>query len=317
MGQVKDQAVAAARSRDFGNAFLFANGLSMDELLGAMAAVGAPLLADMKAQSASSAGKVDMPRIQYAMQVVLTRSLPALAPGDLAATGQVNTARAFLQRQAGMADPTKLAAIIKALDEGRLIAEMNDVKGQLRGLARDGQWSGTGRNAGHILRAAPELISLLAGLLDNSATMTILSLFLYGNGPHGKPEPDGTAVGHAVDIAAYNGAAIHLKVPANAPVAIRGVAAAISTLPPGKYTLGLPRPGGGNLIDPPNDVFLPVTSLDQPQKSPSRGNFRKDLSLVLEPARTALTQAVDSNPAAKIQFLYPDGVDHLHVTTIA
>jgi hypothetical protein len=39
--------------------------------------------------------------------------------------------------------------------------------------------------------------------------------------------------------------------------------------------------------------------------------------LVLEPARTALTQAVDSNPAAKIQFLYPDGVDHLHVTTIA
>jgi hypothetical protein len=126
-----------------------------------------------------------------------------------------------------------------------------------------------------------------------------------------------SAVGHAVDIAAYNSAAIHLKIPANAPSAIRGVASVISKLPAGKYTLGLPRPGGGNHIDPTNDVFLPVTSLDQPQKSPSRGNFRKDLSLILEPARTALTQAVDGNPAARIQFLYPDGVDHLHVTTIA
>ena len=131
---------------------------------------------------------------------------------------------------------------------------MNDVKGQLRALFKDGQWAGTGRNAGHVLRAAPELTALLAGLLDGGATMTILSLFRYGNGPHGKPEPDGSAVGHAVDIAAYNSAAIHLKIPANA---------------------------------------------------------------VREPARSALTQAVDGNPVAKIQFLYPDGVDHLHVTTIA
>ena len=41
MGQVKDQAVAAARNRDFGNAYVLANGLSMDELLTAMAAIGA------------------------------------------------------------------------------------------------------------------------------------------------------------------------------------------------------------------------------------------------------------------------------------
>jgi hypothetical protein len=286
-------------------------------LLGALAALGTPLLADLKAQSAPSAGKVDMPRIQFAMQVVLTRGIPTLVPGDLATTGQVNVARTFLRGQTSSVEATNLAAIVSALDEGRLNAEMNDVKGQLRALFKDGQWAGTGRNAGHVLRAAPELTELLAGLLGGGATMTILSLFRYGNGPHGKPEPDGSAVGHAVDIAAYNGAAIHLKIPANAPSAIRGVASVISKLPAGKYTLGLPRPGGGNHIDPTNDVFLPVTSLDQPQKSPSRGNFRKDLSLILEPARTALTQAVDGNPAARIQFLYPDGVDHLHVTTIA
>ena len=128
MSQVKDQTVAAARRRDFGNAYVLANGLAMDELLGALAAIETPLLADMKAQSGPSTGKVDMPRIQYAMQVVLTRSIPTLAPGDLTATGQVNVARTYLRAQVGTTDATKLAAIVRALDEGRLIGEMNDVK---------------------------------------------------------------------------------------------------------------------------------------------------------------------------------------------
>jgi len=206
-----------------------------------------------------------------------------------------------------------IAAIIRALDERRLTADMNDVRGQLRALASDGQWKDP---AGHILRASPELINTLAGLVGMNGRMTIMSLFRYRNGPHGEPQPDGSAVGRAVDIMGYETFNIHLKSPANAPNAIAGVAAVINHLPAGKYTLGLPRPGGGPKIDPPNDVFFSVTGLDQVTKSPGKGVFKRDLELVLEPARTALADAVKANPGARIQFMYPDGVDHVHVKAV-
>jgi len=91
--------------------------------------------------------------------------------------------------------------------------------------------------------------------------------------------------------------------------------AVIRNLPPGKYTLGLPRPKGGAAIDPDNDVFLPVTDHAQVTKSP-KGAFRKDLEVVLEPARTAMREAANLNPMAKIQYMYPDGVDHVHVEAL-
>jgi hypothetical protein len=190
---------------------------------------------------------------------------------------------------------------------------MNNVKGQLRAIAESGQWKDP---SGHILRASPELIALLAGLLGVNGRMTIMSLFRYHQGPHGEPQPDGSAVGRAVDIMAYGGYDIHLKTPSNAKAAIAGVAEVISNLPSGRYTLGLPRPGGGARMDPPNDVFLPVTSLDQVSKSPGRGVFKRDLELVREPAQAALRKAFEGNPAARIQFMYPDGVDHIHIKAL-
>jgi hypothetical protein len=208
---------------------------------------------------------------------------------------------------------TPIETVIKALDDGRLIADMNNVKGQLRAIATGGAWTDP---AGHVLRASPELIKLLAALVDGNGRLTIMSLFRFKNGPHGEVQADGSAIGRAVDIMGYAGFAIHLKTAANAPNAISGVAAVFSKLPAGKYTIGLPRPGGGSSLDPKSDVFLPVTSLDQVTKSPSHGVFSKDLELVLEPARAALKAAVLQNPAARIQFMYPDGVDHVHVKAV-
>jgi hypothetical protein len=46
------------------------------------------------------------------------------------------------------------------------------------------------------------------------------------------------------------------------------------------------------------------------------GAFRKDLEVVLEPARTAMREATNLNPMAKIQYMYPDGVDHVHVEAL-
>ena len=208
---------------------------------------------------------------------------------------------------------TPIEAVIRALEEGRLTAPMNDVKGQLRASASGAPYKDP---KGHLIRPSEELVALLAGLLEGNRTMTIMSLFRYGT-PHGEVQSDGTAIGRCVDIMAYAGFPIHLKLPSNADNAIKGVAAVMGSLPAGKFTLGLPRPGGGASIDPDHDVFLPVTDHSQVTKSPGHGVFSKDLEKVLEPARTAMKAAVAQNPAARVQFMYPDGVDHVHVKALS
>jgi hypothetical protein len=318
MSLTKDQTIDAAKRKDWSTAYLYANGLNMEEMLSAFASLSKVLLSEMKGSSEPYRGRIDMPRVQYAMQVVQTRTLPGVAPGDLSSTGQVGVARRFLATSTVVHASTPsdasggLKAIIRALDEKRLRADMNNVSGQLRALANDGSWTDPGK---HVLRASPGLINLLAGLLDRNAALTIMSLFRFKGGPHGEPQPDGSAIGRAVDIMGYQGFNINLKTPSNASNAIGGVAAVISNLPAGRYTIGLPRPGGGALIDPSNDVFFPVTSHDQVDRSPG-GSLARDLEKVLEPARTALKAATASLAGAHIQFMFPDGVDHVHVKAL-
>lgn len=310
MSELKDRFVAAARRRDFANAYLCANGLNMQEMLAGLATLG-PVARDMEAQSSAAAG-VNLPRITWAMQVVKTGRLPPVAPGDLATTGQVEVAKRYLQglkpaTPSGELSPY-LSALVAALDSGRLNAKMNNVAGQLRALHASGEWvDGAGRR----FRASRNLLAMLAALVDGG-NLTIMSLFRFGQGPHGEVQPDGSALGRAVDIMVYQSMPINLITPANAPNAINGVAGVISNLPAGNYTLGLPRPGGGPRLDPTQDVFIPVTSLSQVSHSPT-GSFRGDLARVLEPAKTALTRAADANAQARIRFMYPDGVDHVHV----
>lgn len=87
---------------DWDEAFRRLNGLNMSEMLRGLAALDPLDLDDLWAQHAASAGQVNMPRIEYAYNVVHDRRLPAAAPGDLQATGQVGDARGFL------ANPTPL-----------------------------------------------------------------------------------------------------------------------------------------------------------------------------------------------------------------
>jgi hypothetical protein len=302
--------LAAAKRKDWNSAYLNANGLSMTEMLSGFAELSPALLLELKAAAATFRGGIDMPRVQYAMQVVEKRVLPTVAPGDLARTGQVDVARKFLLSSPSAAPSGGLADIIRALDEKRLRTPMNNVSGQLRSLASSGSWTDP---HGNVLRASPGLITLIAGLVSRN-TMTVMSLFRFRGGPHGVLQSDGSAIGFAIDIMAYQEYEINLKTPANANTAINGVAAVIKNLPRGRYQIGLPRPGGHSLIDPAHDVFFKVTNHSQVDHSPG-GLLVKDLELLLEPARTTIKSAVSAS-AGQIGFMFPDGVDHVHVKSV-
>jgi hypothetical protein len=88
----------AARAGNWENAYRLLNGLNMYEMLRALdtlrTAGSLPALWQARQQFQST---VNMPRIEYAYNVVTTRQLPTTAPGDLEATGQVADARSFLQ----------------------------------------------------------------------------------------------------------------------------------------------------------------------------------------------------------------------------
>jgi hypothetical protein len=97
---------AAARN-DWREAFLNLNGLNMYEMLRALDGLAPDRRGALKSQREAFRGMVNMPRIEYAAAVVETRQLPSEAPGDLAATGQVQTAAEFLRQR--RPQPTKLA----------------------------------------------------------------------------------------------------------------------------------------------------------------------------------------------------------------
>jgi hypothetical protein len=87
--------IRAVLQQNWRIAFLNLNGLNMPEMLRGLAALDRLDLNEMWAQHGFFAGIVDMPRIEYAYDVVVNRRIPATAPGNLQATGQVAEARAF------------------------------------------------------------------------------------------------------------------------------------------------------------------------------------------------------------------------------
>ncbi len=88
---------------DWRAAFINLNGLNMFEMLRALATLDPLDMNDLWNQRAGYEGDVNMPRIGYAYNVVNERRLPAAAPGDLLATGQVGDAQNFL------ANPSRLS----------------------------------------------------------------------------------------------------------------------------------------------------------------------------------------------------------------
>jgi hypothetical protein len=105
------RAVIAPNWRD---AFLNLNGLNMFEMLRGLAALDRLDLADLWRQQGLFTGLVNIPRIEYAYNVVLNRTLPATAPGDLLATGQVGDARGFIGKPTPLTFENDLTALLPA-----------------------------------------------------------------------------------------------------------------------------------------------------------------------------------------------------------
>lgn len=86
---------------NWGQAFFYLNGLNMFEMLRALAALPSETRQKLWDAREAYPNQFFMARIEYAMAVVNTGRLPASAPGDLDATGQVEDARNFLAKPSG------------------------------------------------------------------------------------------------------------------------------------------------------------------------------------------------------------------------
>lgn len=90
-----EQAVAKG---DWTEAFLRLNGLNMEEMLDALAALPKATLDKLIERRFTFKMGESMARMEYAWSVVKNRELPLVAPGDLVQTGQVETAARFLKK---------------------------------------------------------------------------------------------------------------------------------------------------------------------------------------------------------------------------
>ena len=96
MSVQSEQFLIAARRYDWPTAYSYLNGLSMYEMLQSLASLPPQVLIDAQWQLGNYLQTYNVPRIEYALRVVITRELPMPPPGDLRATGQESTAREFL-----------------------------------------------------------------------------------------------------------------------------------------------------------------------------------------------------------------------------
>ncbi|HVZ37470.1 MAG TPA: M15 family metallopeptidase, partial [Polyangiaceae bacterium] len=90
--------IDCANRRDWRNAVFNLNGLDMYEMLRALKALDAADITNLRTALTGLGGAVNGPRIEYALSVVVNRAVPASAPSDVAATGQVTDARTFVAR---------------------------------------------------------------------------------------------------------------------------------------------------------------------------------------------------------------------------
>ena len=126
--------IMAALRRDWQNAFLNVNGLSMSEMLKGMAALDRLDLADLMAQQAGFTSMVNMPRIQYAADVIRTQKIPATAPGDLDATNQVQNAKDYLASHPRLLIPFDLTSTLPQPNPSAPRAAEKDFKAAADGL---------------------------------------------------------------------------------------------------------------------------------------------------------------------------------------
>lgn len=104
MSALLEQFKDAVRRKDWKTAYRHCNGLNMYEMLRGLDSIDRNDLETLSKGifAEYESGSTNTPRIAYAINVVMNGVLPEIAPGDLAATGQVTDAKNFLaERKSG------------------------------------------------------------------------------------------------------------------------------------------------------------------------------------------------------------------------
>lgn len=217
---------------------------------------------------------------------------------ELTFTGQQPTPGTDADRQ----------AVLDAVKAGRILGET----APLRAVCTSGVYD---TPKGPLTMAAP-MFAVLAALAEDSI-LNLMSLMRYGQGPHGKIQPDGSAICTAMDIQKFGAFPINLIKGENVDNTISGIAAVIDALPNGTYAVGLTRPSlrAGGPPMPDKDVFLPVKTpadiykVGTPLANPTP-------QFVQAKAADAINRALMLNPGARMNRMFQDGPDHMHLEVI-
>ena len=205
--------------------------------------------------------------------------------------------------------PEVRAAVMAAVRQGKIQGDA----GQLTSVEANGYFS----DSQHVIVLADAMYFVLAAL-SRLNTLSLMSMMRYDQGPHGKFREDGTAVCSAMDIQAYAGLPINLINGRNVENTIAGIVKVIDNLSPGEFALGLTRPSpypkGPPMPD--KDVFLPMKTMNEMYKV-GYPLHNPTPQFVNKKAAEDVNAALSRNSRARMNRMFPDGPDHLHLEVIS
>jgi hypothetical protein len=203
---------------------------------------------------------------------------------------------ALLYRWPEPSAPSPLDRLVRGLEAGSLTINQGDAK-VIRAAA-----------AGSATVSIDlQIVNLLNNLLV-FGNVNVMSLLRRGQSQHGVVNGNRVTC-KAVDIQGYRGIPVQLR-PKN--VAINVICSILERFPEGQFDIGFPRPVGGPTgFNPADDVFFPVPDLATAQQCWD-GTISRSLSQMLQPAQDGVRMAMP--PHARFRVLYPDGLNHLHVS---
>ncbi len=192
--------------------------------------------------------------------------------------------------------PSGLDRLVRALGDGTLRTSPGDAS-FLHAAA-----------AGSATLALDPLIVILLNNLLTFGGVDVLSLLRRGQSQHGVVSGN-LVTCKAVDIQGYRGIPVRLQ---PRDMAINVVCSILERFPDGQFDLGFPRPVGGPTgFNPSDDVFFAVPDLATAQQC-WNGTISRSLGQMMRPAQDRVRMAM--SPRARFRILYPDGLNHLHVS---
>jgi len=252
-------------------------------------------------------------RIRWANDILTLKHVPGWTTPDLPGDQLQDASRylAGLHGSGGAVSAEVKAAVLAAAREGRI----QGVTGQLTSVVNNGHFN----NGEHTIVLAAGMFHALAAL-SRSNTLVLISMMRYDEGPHGKVGEDGTAVCSAMDISVYSGLPINLINGGNVENTIAGVCKVIDNLPEGLFALGLTRPSpvAKGPPMPDKDVFLPMDpAAGWPMYKVGFPRHNPTPQFKNPEAAAAVNTALGLNPRARMDRMFQDGPDHLHLEVIS